>query len=306
VFGSADEESRDVGRLFLAGVFVIFFGIFLCGADQIASKFPRAMAIPFVLGGWLPFLSYLSGVGRQIRAPLIAGLIVLIAVLAAVLGDNHSVRRKASGNLSFVRIEDMVDLWMAENGCNPKTLNGKSATNCPRPIIIAAAGGASRAGFMMASIIGYFLDTTEAAHYGVTGLSAKHVRNRIFAISSVSGGSMGAVMVTAALDAAPPGSDKPPCANRPFDQWWGHEIGNWRDCFEALTSGDFLTADFLGFAFNDVLPFAWWRDRAAVLEDSWSNRFRDVVPGANTDTDASCQRLGLECPFLSLRPRSGH
>jgi hypothetical protein len=210
VRGSADEESRDVGRLFLAGVFVIFLGIYVYGADQVARLFPRAMAIPFVLGGWLPFLSYLSGVGRQIRAPLIAGLIVLIAVLAAVLGDNHSVRRKASGNLPSVRIEDMVDLWMSENGCNPKTLNGKPATSCPRPIIVAAAGGASRAGFMMASIIGYFLDTREAAHYGVTGLSAKHVRNRIFAISSVSGGSMGAVMVTAALDAAPPSSDKPP------------------------------------------------------------------------------------------------
>jgi hypothetical protein len=306
VRGSADEESRDVGRLFLAGVFVVFLGVFLYGADQVASKFPRTMAIPLVLGGWLPFLSYLSGVGRHIRAPLIAGLIVLIALLAAVLGDNHSVRRKASRDLPFVRMEDMVDLWMTENGCNPKSLDGKTATSCPRPIIVAAAGGASRAGFMMASIIGYFLDTTEATPYGVTGLSAKHVRNRIFAISSVSGGSMGAVMVAAALDAAPPGSDKPPCAYKPFDQWWGYEVGNWRDCFEALTSGDFLTADFLAFAFNDVLPFAWWRDRAAVLEDSWSNRFREVIPAANTDADASCRRLGLECPFLSLRPRSEH
>ena len=75
--------------------------------------------------------------------------------------------------------------------------------------------------------------------------------------------SMGAVMVTAALKAASPASDKPPCVNAPVDQWWGIEVNNWRDCFEALTSGDFLTAGFLGLAFNDMLPFAF-RDRAAI------------------------------------------
>jgi len=254
------------------------------------------------LGGWLPFLSYVSAVGRQVRAPLIVGLIVLVALLAAVLGDNHSVRRVASGNLAPLGLVDGVDLWMTENGCNPKIITTTTPTTCPRPIIIAAAGGASRAGFMAASIIGYFLDPQEGKRYGLT---VKDVRNRIFAISGVSGGSMGAVMVTAALKAAPPGSDNPPCANGPVDQWWGIAVNNWRDCFEALTSGDFLTANFFGFAFNDMLPFAWWRDRAAVLEDSWRNRFRNVIPLANEQADGlSC--LGLDCPFLSLRPRAAH
>jgi Patatin-like phospholipase len=304
VHGSADEESRDLGRCILAGVFVIFLGIFLFGADHVASLFPRGMAVPFILGGWLPFLSYVSGVGRQIRAPLIMGLILLVVLFAVVLGDNHSVRRVASGNLAPMPIKDAVALWMEENGCNPKPRNGTMATPCPRPIIVAAAGGASRAAFMMASIIGYFLDTKEAALYGVTGLTVNDARNRIFAISSVSGGSMGAVMVAAALNAAPPGSDNPPCVNRHVEQWWGKAVNNWRDCFEALTSGDYLTADFFGLAFNDLLPFAW-RDRAAVLEDSWRNRFREVVPAANKGADAaSCQ--GLDCPFLSLRPRPGH
>lgn len=302
VRGSPEEEGRDIGRLVLAGVFVIFLAIFVLGGDHIANLFPRAAAVPLILGGWLPFLSYLSGVGRQIRAPLIVGLSVLIALLAAVLGDNHSVRRVASNNLAPIRIEDAVDLSMAENKCNPKSRDGSMATTCPRPIIVAAAGGASRAGFMMASTIGYFLDTGEAARYGVTSLSTTDVRNRIFAISSVSGGSMGAVMVTAAMRAAAPGSDKPPCTNRPVDQWWGVKVNNWRDCFEALTSGDFLTASFFGLAFNDVLPFAW-RDRAAVLEDSWRNRFREVVPPNKDDDVSSC---GLDCPFLSLRPRPGH
>ncbi|OAF18603.1 hypothetical protein AXW67_03570 [Bradyrhizobium neotropicale] len=303
--GSADEEGRDFGRLILAAVFAIFAGIFFVGADHVAGWFPRSMAIPFILGGWLPFLTYLSGLGRQIRAPLITGLAVLVAIVAVVFGDNHTVRRVASKDVVPIKIEDAIDLWMTENGCNPKTSNNAPAASCPRPIIVAAAGGASRAGFMMASMIGYFLDTQEADYYGVKGLSSKDVRNRLFSISGVSGGAMGAVMVTAALGAASPAADKQPCVNAvAVDQWWGDKVNNWRDCLEALTSGDFLTAGFLGFAFNDALPFTL-RDRAAVLEDSWRNRFGDVVPKAKEDAKTlGCG--GLDCPFLSLRPQPGH
>jgi hypothetical protein len=187
----------------------------------------------------------------------------------------------------------MLTLWMHENECE------NEPAKCPRPIVVAAAGGASRAGFFMASSIGYFMQ--EAGHHG---LDPNRVRNRLFAISSVSGGSMGAVMVTAALNAAID-SNIIPCAHTSFDQWWGDKVGNWRDCFEALTSGDFLTADFFGFAFNDMLPLGPWRDRAAVLEDSWSARYRQVIPSARVATTAS-QCTDLDCPFLSLRPRPGH
>jgi hypothetical protein len=70
-----------------------------------------------------------------------------------------------------------------------------------------------------------------------------------------------------------------------------------------------LTADFFGLAFNDMLPFAMLafgsRDRAAVLEDSWTNRFREVVLAANKNADPSAC-WGLDCPFLTLRPRPSH
>jgi hypothetical protein len=302
VRGETDEESRDIGRLLLAGLFLVFVGIFYFGEDETGAIFPRAMAVPFILGGWLPLLTYLSAVGRQVRAPVISALFLLIAVLAVVLGDNHSVRRVAAQKIAPLPLEQAVDLWMTENKCNPKTNKGASVAACPRPIIIAAQGGASRAGFFMATIIGYFLQPWDAVRYG---LRVEDVRNRLFAISSVSGGSTGAVMVTAALDAAPSDAEKPPCIHRRVDQWWGREINFWRDCFEALTSGDFLTADFFGFAFNDMVPFGFPRDRAAVLEDSWSNRFRQVVGAVKTGTDVpSCP--DLNCPFLSLRPRLGH
>jgi hypothetical protein len=76
-------------------------------------------------------------------------------------------------------------------------------------------------------------------------------------------------------------------------------VTSWRDCLEVLTSGDFLSADVLGFAFNDMLPFPlpFLRDRAAVLEDSWSGHYDRMIPPRS---NGRCH--GLDCPFLSLRP----
>jgi hypothetical protein len=292
--GAGDEEDQDFGRLILSVLFLIFIGIFYFGADFAGGLFPRAMGVPFILGGWLPFMSYLSGVGRQIRAPLIFILFLAISVLTLVLGDNHSVRRiDADADRKPMPLQDAVTMWMQANDCD-----GTPAA-CPRPVIVAAAGGASRAGFFMASVLGYFMQ--EAAGHG---LDPNAMRNRLFAISSVSGGSMGAVMVTAALNSKAD-SRQIPCAQPHADQWWGDTINNWRDCFEALTSGDFLTADFFGFAFNDMFSFGWWRDRAAVLEDSWRNRYRDLITEADKPAaPPSC--AGLECPFLGLRPSRDH
>lgn len=291
------EASRNVGRFLLVVVFVAFVAIFLWGADFAARLAPRSMAVPFILGGWLPFLSYLSGAGRQLRAPLIVGLFALTSLAAVVLGDNHSVRlidaSSTAGrpvDVAPLPLQQAVSLWMRENKCEA------TPVNCPRPIVVAAAGGASRAGFFLASIIGYFMQ--EASTHD---LDANKVRNRLFAISGVSGGSMGAVMVAAALDAKADSNDHP-CVQSSFKLWWGQQINNWRDCFETLTSGDFLSADFFGFAFNDMVPF-FFRDRAAVLEDTWDHRYRSAVLRAD-ELILSCK--GLACPFLALRPREGH
>ena len=302
---SADEQNRDIGRLILTGLFFVFVAIFVLGEDSAAHFFARAVAVPIILGGWLPFLSYLSAVGRQIRVPLIVLLWAAILGLVFAFGDNHSVRviaaadTNASPTGTELPLKGAVRLWMAENHCSPNGDDESPVKNCPRPIIIAAAGGASRAAFFMATTIGYFM--READKHGLDG---NQVRNRLFAISGVSGGSVGAVMVTAALNAKNDTTKtNHPCVTGQAELWWGKSISDWRDCFEALTSDDFLTANFFGFAFNDMLPLPFWRDRASVLEDSWSNRFRTIV--TNPDKSTLCQQ-GLDCPFLSLQPRSGH
>jgi hypothetical protein len=296
-----DEISQDVGRFWLVLLFGLFAAVFIFGADRVAVAFPRAFAVPFILGGWLPFLSYLAAVGRQIRAPLIIGWFFAIAIIAVIFGDNHSVRMidaaahagQAVATKS-VSLNDALADWKKANGCETKG-------PCPRPIIVTAAGGASRAGFFMASVVGFFLESKEAAE---RGLNPDIVRNRLFAISGISGGSVGAVMVTKALSENTD-SRHNPCTASSAPEWWpaNGRVSNWRDCVEALTSGDFLTADFLGFAFNDMLPLAFFRDRAAVLEDTWKEHYATMVASGN---DPHKCNMGLECPFYTLRPSSDH
>ena len=295
------ETSRDVGRFLLFALFVTFVVIFLVGPDFAAWIAPRSIAVPVILGGWLPFLSYLSALGRQWRAPLILGLFALVAGLVLWFGDNHAVRRinaaaeaGPSADVSRIPLQKALALWEQENKCTG------TPASCPRPIIVAASGGASRAGFFVGTVLGYFMQEADK-----NGLDPDAVRNRLFAISSVSGSSLGAVMVTKALDQG--NGSHFPCAQPSPDLWWGEKINNWRDCFEALISGDFLTADFFGFAFNDMFPlpsFGLVRDRAAVLEDTWKARYKEVVEPAGRSS-SPCNK-GLDCPFLSLKPRSGH
>jgi hypothetical protein len=294
-----------LGPLLLIIVFAISALIIFVGASRAAALFPRALILPIIFGGWLPLLTFLSGWGRQLRAPLIVASGLLIAGLSAIVGDNHSVRRVNASALmkgpvdaadsSTMQLNQALDIWMKKNGCADRP------SSCPRPIIVVGAGGASRAGFFTASVIGKLLD--EAGQHLSQGapLDAAKIRNRIFAISALSGSAPGAVMTVAAFARAGPPT-KQPCASGKPDLWYGEAIYKWQDCLEALMAGDFLTTSIIGLTFHDTIRFGWWQDRAALLERSWEQRFASVM---NIDPKIWRERCpgDLRCPFMALRPK---
>ena len=128
-------------------------------------------------------------------------------------------------------LKEAVDRWIRLNcGLSPEA----DAKPCgTRPVILASAGGASRAAFFTASVVGGILDDGRV-----------NLRRRLFAISGVSGGSLGAAIIRAALDDA--GADgKPPC-KRFGPSWFRYydsnaDLTSWRACLQALTAGDFLS-----------------------------------------------------------------
>jgi hypothetical protein len=65
-------------------------------------------------------------------------------------------------------------------------------------------------------VLGYLLDGKQSAQ---AGLSPDQVRNGLFAISGVSGGSVGAVMITAAFAETSNGAAQP-CHPASTPLWW--------------------------------------------------------------------------------------
>ncbi|MFS8039070.1 hypothetical protein ACI7BZ_19285 [Xanthobacter sp. AM11] len=310
--GDGAGDLHATGRLALLAYGVAVIAVLAASPLWLAARLPLALAIPLIFGGWLPILSYLSSIGRRFHLPLVAGLFLLGAAGIYIFGDNHAVRTLTATDPAHRRtpLTQAIHQWMRANGC------AEAPDTCPRPLIIAAAGGASRAGFFTASVIGHFLDFdqhragsafTRADGSKVTraarddgrfsaaveqALAGQDIAARIFAISGVSGGSYGAAVTAAALEAR--AGTAPPCPAGAPAYWYGGAVSGWRDCLEALTAGDYLTATFFGLAFHDQVQL-FLQDRAALLERAFEARFAQGL-------DASGQGSGtggrLAAPFL--------
>ncbi|UDQ87305.1 hypothetical protein LJE71_13380, partial [Xanthobacter autotrophicus] len=208
----AEGQLHASGRLALLVYALLVVAVLVASPHWLAARLPLAYAVPLIFGGWVPILAYLSSVGRRFHVPILTGLFIAGAIGVYVFGDNHAVRTVTADEPAYRRtsLVQAVHLWMQANGC------AGQPSSCPRPIIVAAAGGASRAGFFTASVIGHFLDYdqqkpafsfTRADGSKVSrvarddgrftpaiqsALDGKDIATRLFAISGVSGGSYGA------------------------------------------------------------------------------------------------------------------
>ncbi|MFG1263449.1 hypothetical protein [Xanthobacter aminoxidans] len=315
----AEGQLHASGRLALLFYALLVVAVLVASPHWLAARLPLAFAVPLIFGGWVPILAYLSSVGRRFHVPILTGLFIAGAIGVYVFGDNHAVRTVTADEPAYRRtsLVQAVHLWMRANGC------AEQPSSCPRPVIVAAAGGASRAGFFTASVIGHFLDyDRQKQAFGFTRADGskvsraarddgrfsaaiqsvldgqerqgKNVATHLFALSGVSGGSYGAAVVAAALSART--GTAPPCPTEAPAHWFGGAIHGWRDCLESMTADDFLTATFFGLAFHDQVQL-FLRDRAALLEEAWEASFARHVAAAGANAGPGAARR-LSEPFL--------
>jgi hypothetical protein len=172
---------------------------------------------------------------------LLTGLVLFVAF--SWTNDNHTVRTLADVALEpRPSVDVALAKWDARAG--------------PGPIIlVAAAGGASRAGYWTETVLRSLDDRTGGQFAG-----------RVFAISSVSGGSLGALDYAGwvADRNAQPGCRYDPNARLAFDQ--------------AFVGGDYLAPAVGSLLYPDLvqrfLPVAFLPDRAAALEEGWEEGWR--------------------------------
>ncbi len=215
-FRAAAAERMAWVDVLVAGIAVavtVTFLVSLVLPHSVAAIMPRAVFVPFVLGSSVLLFTEIGAYAMRWRAPLLLLCVVLGGVLAFLVDRFHDVRwvARADGNRQ-IPIADAIKQWQVANECSA------DINACPRPIIIAGSGGGSRAAFMTATVVGAILDQSNAS----SDPDIKDVRKRIFGLSTVSGSSVAAAVITAALqDAQERGApNQPPCKANVKDTAW--------------------------------------------------------------------------------------
>lgn len=268
-FPNWEELATPTAIMTLAALFLLL----LVNPLWLTRYVERALVVPLVLGVWVPIFTRLSMAAVRTGLPLTLAVIVGIVILA-MMNDAHIIRPAFPAAGEQINLNSALKIWKHANGC-ATSINGE---NCPPMLLIAAQGGASRSAFYTGSVLGNLVDRNGIA-------SVK----RIFAMSGVSGGSVGLAFFSAAFRDSRGSSGFSPCLSpytleikygsaaadtqSGFINWFGaprfygeratttegvaDESNNyhhdWRSCMQVLSSGDFISPVFLRMSGTDFL-----------------------------------------------------
>ena len=240
-------------------------------ADPVAMNDVFGGAVPGILLGlalFVPVASVLVILSARLGLPLFAAALLWLVLAPGWFGDIHDVRRcsdLAKSSRPPARCEteafrtrpslkQAFFAWWERNAEITPPLGNVTA---PPMIVVATAGGASRAAYWTTQVLGHIAEREE------------HFAERLFMISGVSGGSLGAVTFRSLIEADRLGSADN--AGSPRLEGVAKKSDDLiREEFlgPALTTGLYVDVPAGGFAF--LLPWRWRPDdRAAALEKAW-------------------------------------
>jgi len=243
--------------LVVLGASWVLLALFVVSPVWLPQGIGTLAIVLFAWSAWLVFGNFvLTCMPRMNRAPTLLLALIVWAAAISSLNDNHRVR-EAQGAPAVPRgleVREHFDQWIAspERERDPKRRYPV--------VIVAAEGGGIRAAYWTATLL--------AAIQEKQPRFARHV----YAISGVSGGSLGAVVFDALL-AQSPGAAGGLCEVR------GTAEKSIERCAAQVLGQDFLSPALAGLLFPDLvqrfLPFPVERfDRARSLEASWEDAWR--------------------------------
>lgn len=308
-------ETNIFTGIFIVIVSVLAIAMVALDPLDTAEAFPRILLFPIVMGAWVPLLSYAAHWSHRLGVPLLICFAAVPTIYGLIVGDNHDVSGVAvTEKAERPDLDTILCRWAEANSCSIRQIgcNPTAATQCQSPIIIAAAGGASRAAFYAGTVLGHFLDQTRN---GPDASLYRDFNRQVLAISGVSGGALGAAVYSAAVERSrrgeggesntgpvPAASPEeiteaagPPCLEEADKQLWFGAITlpsvstpevskSWRSCLQFILSGDFLTPAMASLTFHDLLGFPWRGDRAVALEKAWEKSIFNAT-GSNLLTE---------------------
>ena len=294
-------------------------------ADSLSVN--RAPLLLVLFGAWLPFLTILALLSKRHQFPFILAFIAGGVIFSLFIGDGHDVRiaeltREQRSALKPAPFADALKDWKAASGwtakgCEQLPASSPELGGCPRPIIVAGEGGGSRAAFLLASLLGALEDDSLDKQKNPT---ARPFHQQLFAISSVSGSSVGAAFFVSALKAQPKQTVAELKKALYRQRLWfpnlvaaaiksGPDTGratknfltdfvSYKDALQAALSNDFVSPILAAYFARDVslismLPHVM--DRAGVLEMAWEGAFDDVY-GTSRKTSPLSGPLQMVAP----------
>jgi len=283
----------------------VFLVVFTYHYDWLGPALGTATIVLFAMAVMMPLGTALVYAGNRFNVPVI-GLLLVLAVASSLFNDNHRVRQTAEMR-PYESVERVMARAKVPPGVVERSLRGYTdlesyftawvkdlqplhQKRAIPVVLVAVEGGGIRAAYWTASVLAELQD--RAANAGLD--FARHV----FAISGVSGGSLGSA-VFAALVRTPYdvnyGADDAPC-----------QEGTYRCRAQRILARDFLSPTVAVLLFPDLLqrflPVAYFDDRALALERSWEQAWRRYEPGDRFagSFDGLWREAPLETPLLFL------
>jgi hypothetical protein len=223
--------------------------------------FPAPTLLMLSAAIWIGLGSWTIYWADMYHVPLI-GILVALAFLFSPFNDNHAVRKLAPAE-GGADIRCFPRRTVAETFKDwyPQAAHGDVKT----PVfIVATEGGGIRAAYWTAAVLAAIQDASPA------------FRDHLFAISGVSGGSVGATAFTAALadHRKAGGACPPPLPTSQLPDRYRFAVQQMLS-FDALapTLASLLHADLV----QRFLPIAFIPDRARALETGWERGWENTM-----------------------------
>jgi hypothetical protein len=238
------RTTRIVVRLMLAASLLLFI-VFAIAPVAVAQGLGMGTILFFAATSWIGLGSLLVYFGGRWQFPLIT-LLILLALVFSFLNDNHIIRTSPPQEVTRADVIQSFKTWYALAEKN----DGAGALH---PLfIVATEGGGIRAAYWTGIVLGAIQDANP------------NFAPHLFAISGVSGGSLGGAVFDALLAEPNPAAFK------------------FQDKAHAILSQDFLSPTLAAMLYPDMvqrfLPFPIPSfDRGRALEMGWEKGWRDAM-----------------------------
>jgi hypothetical protein len=237
----------------IALISVILFIAFTVAPVPVAQKIGMGTILLLAAASWVALGGFLVFLSSHWQFPVI-GLLVVVALVFSFWNDNHIIRVAPPQEVSRPDVIGSFRTWygLAEKNDGVGTLH---------PLfIVATEGGGIRAAYWTAAVLGAIQDANP------------NFAPHLFAISGVSGGSLGAAVFDALLAEPKPDSFK------------------FKEKAHDILGQDFLSPALASMLYPDllqrVLPFPIpYFDRGRPLEMGWEKAWRDTM-GNNRFADS--------------------